>query len=179
MTLTFKIILGVAIATILGLICMQFIDLSTTNNVVDNVTETTRLSIGISGFVVSPGKFLLDEGATMQDLIDKAGGVNDRADTRCYFPTATVNANEDYYIPPRYDPSDICGTEEIQKVNINTYTDPEALTYIDDIGLAISKSILNFREEHGEFKTLESIKQVNGIGQATYTRLRNYIMLKD
>ena len=116
MSLTIKIIIGVVITTIIGLLVMQFVDFGNAQSVVDSTNEVIRNSIGISGYVVSPGNYLLDEDSTMQDLIEKAGGITDRADTRAFLPSAIVEKNVEYYIPPRYDPTDICSDEEIQKV---------------------------------------------------------------
>lgn len=180
MTLTIKIIIGVVIATIVGLLAIQFIDFSNANNVVSNeLPEIIRNSIGISGYVVSPGNYLLDEGSTMQDLVDKAGGITDRADTRAFLPNALISKNVEYYIPPRYDPTDICSDEEIAKVNINSVNDPDELSFIDGIGEAISKSIIDYRNENGLYQTIEDLMNVNGIGNATYTKLRNYVILTD
>lgn len=180
MSVTIKIIIGVVIATILGLLVLQFIDFGNASNVAtENPTEVVRNSIGISGYVVSPGNYLLDEGATMQDLIDKAGGITDRADTRAFLPSALVSKNVEYYIPPRYDPTDICSDEEIQKVNINSVSDPAALTFIDGIGDSISEAIITYREENGLYQTIEDLMNVSGIGNATYTKLRNYVILTD
>ena len=179
MSLTIKIIIGVVITTIIGLLVMQFVDFGNARSVVDSTNEVIRNSIGISGYVVSPGNYLLDEDSTMQDLIEKAGGITDRADIRAFLPSAIVEKNVEYYIPPRYDPTDICSDEEIQKVNINSVTDPNALTFIDGIGESISKSIISYRDENGLYQTIEDIMNVSGIGNATYTKLRNYIILTD
>ena len=123
MTLTIKILIGVAVSTIIALVCMQFIDFNSFKQSADTTTEIVRNSIGISGYIVSPGNYLLEDGSCMQDLIEKAGGITDRADTRAYLPTAIVSKNIQYYIPPRYDPTDICSDDEIQKVNINSFND--------------------------------------------------------
>ncbi len=181
MTLTLKILIGVAVSTIIALVCMQFIDFNSFRNNSDNddITEVTRNSIGISGYIVSPGNYLLDEGSVMQDLIDKAGGITDKADTRAYLPNAKISKNVSYYIPPRYDPTDICSEDEIQKVNINSFNDPEDLTYVDGIGKTICESIIKYRDENGLFQTIEDIMNVSGIGNATYNKLKNYIILTD
>ena len=180
MSLTLKIILGVVIVTIIGLLAFKLIDGSSLQaNDVTNPADVVRNSIGISGYVVSPGNYLLDENSTMQDLIGKAGGVTDKADTRAFLPGAIVEKSVQYYIPPRYNPTDICATEELQKVNINSYIDPEELSFIEGIGNTISQSIIDYRNENGLYQTLEDIMKVNGIGNATYTKLRNYIILFD
>lgn len=179
MSLTIKIILGALITTFIGLLAFKLIDSATftPNNTVDDVT--LKNTIGISGYVVSPGNYLLEADSTMGDLIEKAGGVNDKADTRAFLPDAIVEKSVQYYIPPRYNPTDICATEEIQKVNINSFTDAEELNFIEGIGNTISQSIISYRNENGLFQTLEDIMKVNGIGNATYTKLRNYIILVD
>ena len=134
---------------------------------------------GLYRYIQFRTNYLLDENSTMQDLIDKAGGVTDKADTRAFLPGAIVEKSVQYYIPPRYNPTDICATEELQKVNINSYIDPEELGFIEGIGNTISQSIIDYRNENGLYQTLEDIMKVNGIGNATYTKLRNYIILVD
>ncbi|MDY2727856.1 MAG: helix-hairpin-helix domain-containing protein [Candidatus Onthovivens sp.] len=180
MTLTVKLLIGAVVCTLIGLIAFKVIDTNFMQTApVDTVTDTVRNSIGITGYVVSPGNYLLDENSTMSDLIEKAGGVNDKADTRAFFPEALVEKNVQYYIPPRYNPTDVCSADEIQKVNINSFTDPEDLTYIEGIGKTIATSIIDYRDTNGLFQTLESLMNVSGIGNSTYTKLRNYIILVD
>ena len=179
MTLTIKILIGVAVSTIIALVCMQFIDFNSFKQSADTTTEIVRNSIGISGYIVSPGNYLLEDGSCMQDLIEKAGGITDRADTRAYLPTAIVSKNIQYYVPPRYDPTDICSDDEIQKVNINSFNDPEDLTYVEGIGKTICESIIKYRDDNGLYQTIEDLMKVTGIGNATYTKLRNYVILAD
>lgn len=179
MALTIKIIIGVAICTIVGLIAFKLIDTNLLSTTANETSEVVRNSIGITGYVVSPGNYLLDENSTMADLIEKAGGVTDKADTRAYLPEAIVEKNVQYYIPPRYNPTDICSVEEIQKVNINSFTDEEDLTYIDGIGTSISKAIIEYRDENGLYQTIESLMNVSGIGNSTYNKLRNYVILSN
>ena len=155
MTLTIKILIGVAVSTIIALVCMQFIDFNSFKQGTDTTTEIVRNSI------------------------EKAGGITDRADTRAYLPTAIVSKNIQYYIPPRYDPTDICSDDEIQKVNINSFNDPEDLTYVEGIGKTICESIIKYRDDNGLYQTIEDLMKVTGIGNATYTKLRNYVILAD
>ena len=182
MSLTIKIIIGVVIATLVGLVALKFIDsgsIMQTAQTTQEVTDGARNSIGITGYILNPGNYLLDDNATMGDLIEKAGGVTNKADSRAYFTDAILEKNVTYYIPPRYNPNDVCSVDEIQKVNINTYTDPEELTFIDGIGTNISKAIIDYRTSSGLFKTLETLMKVSGIGNATYTKLRNFVILAD
>lgn len=60
------------------------------------------------------------------------------------------------------------------KVNLNTAT-KEQLTTLPGIGDAKADAILTYREEHGMFAKPEDIKNVSGIGDATYQKLSDLI----
>ncbi|MEC5396247.1 ComEA family DNA-binding protein [Uliginosibacterium sp. H1] len=62
----------------------------------------------------------------------------------------------------------------IAAVNINTATEKELET-LPGIGPAKAKAIIDHRKKNGNFKTLESLKDVNGIGDATYAELKGKI----
>lgn len=59
-------------------------------------------------------------------------------------------------------------------VNINTAT-KEQLLSISGIGTSKAESIIAYREEHGSFKTIEDIKNVSGIGDSLYEKIKNNI----
>lgn len=61
-----------------------------------------------------------------------------------------------------------------QKVNINSATLEELLT-LDGIGESKAKAIIEHREENGEFKTIEDIKEVSGIGETLYEKIKDNI----
>lgn len=63
------------------------------------------------------------------------------------------------------------------QVDINT-ADAETLAMaLDGIGLAKAREIVAFREQNGEFKTIEDLEQVRGIGPATIARNRERIVV--
>lgn len=175
-----KIIIGVAVATIIGIIALTVIPQVTRSNEVPTqvVDDPNKLTIGITGEVVKPGNYILDEGSTLQDLIDKAGGTNNNADDRAYFLDLEVLANEEYYIPPKYDLKDVCSESPIEKVNINE-ADKESLLQISGFGEAVSTQLIAYRNDNGVFRRLEDIKNVSGIGNATFEKVKNYIYLHD
>jgi len=59
-------------------------------------------------------------------------------------------------------------------ININTATKEELQT-IDGIGEAKAKNIITYREKNGSFKTIEDIKNVEGIGDTLYETIKIYI----
>lgn len=64
--------------------------------------------------------------------------------------------------------------KEDEIVNINTAT-KEELTKISGIGDGKADSIIKYREENGDFKTIDDIKNVTGIGESLYEKIKDYI----
>ena len=61
-------------------------------------------------------------------------------------------------------------------VSINTGTKEELMT-LPGIGESKANNIIKYREEKGEFKNLEDIKNVSGIGESAYSKIKDYIKL--
>ncbi|HUQ27562.1 MAG TPA: ComEA family DNA-binding protein [Usitatibacter sp.] len=61
-------------------------------------------------------------------------------------------------------------------VNINSATQ-EQLESLNGVGPVKAKAIIDYRNKHGRFKTLEEIKDVDGIGDATFAKIRGDIQL--
>ncbi len=63
------------------------------------------------------------------------------------------------------------------KININT-ADSEELQCLKGIGPTKSQNIIAYREEFGGFTSIEEINEVNGIGDATYSKIKDYIAIE-
>lgn len=63
------------------------------------------------------------------------------------------------------------------KININSATEEE-LELLPGIGPAFAKRIVEFRREYGKFKNIEAIKQVKGIGEKKFQKIRDLISIK-
>lgn len=59
-------------------------------------------------------------------------------------------------------------------ININTASVQE-LTSLPGIGETKANNIVSYRNENGYFKTIEDLKNVSGIGDATFEQLKDYI----
>lgn len=60
------------------------------------------------------------------------------------------------------------------KVNINTATSSELQT-LNGIGEAKAKAIIEYREKNGNFEKIEDIKNVSGIGDSVYDKIKDNI----
>ncbi|PSJ80601.1 ComEA family DNA-binding protein [Neisseria iguanae] len=57
-------------------------------------------------------------------------------------------------------------------VNVNTASESE-LTALPGVGPAKAKAIVAYRTQHGSFKTLDELKNVKGIGEGIFSKLKN------
>ena len=180
----FKTLIGVIIVAVAVIVTFMFIDpnvgVTTTNNgvitsAISSIPEGYNTYM-IEGEVSKPGNYVLADGATMGDLIEAAGGVTEYADDLAYYDTATVDSGLTYYIPSKYDTSNVCSLVEIEKVNINSDS-AETLLTLNVFTSSVANSVVSYRTEKGEFKTIEDLLNVYGIGNATYRKLRNYVTL--
>lgn len=63
------------------------------------------------------------------------------------------------------------------KVNINTASQEE-LDTLPGIGPSIALKIIDYREQNGKFNSIEEIKEVSGIGDAKYEKIKDSITIK-
>lgn len=63
-------------------------------------------------------------------------------------------------------------------VNLNT-ADAEALTALPGIGEELAARIVEYREEHGPFKTVEELTEVPGIGQGKLAALEGLAAVEE
>lgn len=174
----FKVIIIGVLITFLAVFAFTTIDpnVSQPTPSVEVISEEFS-SITVTGQVNKPGTYVLEEGATIDDLLITAGGPTENADANAYIETTKLIRGQSYYIAPLFDEDDICGDVSLTKVNIN-YDNKEALMSVNGFGSAIVTAIINYRDIEGSFTYLEEIKEVSGIGNSTFEKVKNYITLR-
>ena len=140
-----------------------------------NSAEYSGHIIYITGAVEAPGLYKLSEPGTVQDLVATAGGLLPYADTSAVNLAAKTESGTHIHIPFTF-----MGNPEIllrkPKLNINTAT-IEELKALPRIGDAIAKRIVDYRQEKGNFKQLEDLKEVKGIGEGLYNNIKKVITI--
>ena len=182
-----KIFAAVLITCVVMIVVFQFVDPSVENAggnantqlVSDsNTTSSDTISVTIAGEVTRPGTYVLETNTTLDNLISVANGLTTNADELAYDTSYLLEDASSYYIAPKYDHSDVCSMEPIVKTNINK-DDEEGLQLIKGIGSTIAKAIVSYRTTNGSFGRIEDLKKVNGIGNATFEKIKDYVRLRD
>lgn len=167
-----------------------------------------RILVHISGAVNKEGIVELKIGSRIADAIDKAGGIKEEADIeeinlaypledgmKIKIPTKQEKAEKtdevqemqkekaENYVTTS---SGVSGSEKSEeknsntqnkKVNINTATQTELET-LPGIGPSIAMKIISHRNEKGKFSKTEDIKEVSGIGDSKYNKIKDLISVK-
>jgi competence protein ComEA len=61
-----------------------------------------------------------------------------------------------------------------EKINLNSATSDE-LQKLPRIGPKVAQRIIDFRKQNGPFKRIEDLMKVKGIGEKTFTQLKDMI----
>lgn len=148
----------------------------------------SKIYIDISGAVVNPGVYELEEGDRVIDVLRACGGLSVEADR----PWVEQNINrarpikdgEKIYIPSVQDVRSKIEDLRIETgqvlsnqtglVNINRATVAE-LDRLPGVGPAIAQRIIDYRQEKGGFVSVEEIKLVSGIGDKMFENIKDLI----
>lgn len=176
-----KTILIIVGLTALALIGFGIVHSITANNVTvvtpSSSVSVSGLTLTIAGEINRPGTYVLNEGATMIDLINAAGGATSNADNLAFNTDCVLSNKGSYYIAPVRDLNNTCSASPITKCNINS-ADVDTLMAVAGFSKSVSNAIINYRLS-ASFSCLEDIKLVSGIGSATYMSVRDKITLRD
>ena len=134
----------------------------------------------VSGAVKTPGVFTLSPGSIVRDAIDMAGGFADGADLSSVNLAARLSDGQQVQVSltgelrPNRTPQ--AAATLSGPVNINTASASE-LEALPGIGPVLSQIIIQYRQEHGPFRTVDALLLVPGIGPATLEKIRGLVTL--
>lgn len=155
-------------------------------NLEEKINEKESLIVvEIKGEVVNPDVYTLNEGSIIKDLIDIAGGLTTEADISNINRAKEIKNHELIIIRNINDKTnedevieDIISEEVIDDtlISINN-SDIEKLKEIPGIGEVKAKAIISYRESNGEFRSIDELKNVDGIGEKTFEKIKDNIKL--
>ena len=139
----------------------------------------------VCGAVNAPGVYELKKDARVFEAITLAGGMTAEAAPEAVSQARTVADGEQIYVPTvREVQMQGSGVEDIVtgnadvsgKININTAGKEELMT-LTGIGEAKAQSILDYREEHGKFGSIEDLMLIEGIKEGVFNKIKEDIMI--
>lgn len=147
-------------------------------------TATPSMSevlVHVSGAVRRPGLYALPQGSRVADALEAAGGATERADVDAINLAEVLVDAAKVDVPRRgasgaVQPTGAApsSTPTSAVVNVNT-ADALALETVPGIGPVLAAAIVQHREEHGPFPSVDALLEVSGIGPATLESVRLYV----
>lgn len=151
-----------------------------------NDTQQKEIYVDVGGAVKNPGVYGFKQGERVIDAINKAGGLEDDADTSTINMAKKLTDEEKVYIPKKGEtpPQVVSGTSSSNsgvlptnaKININTASLQE-LDSLPGIGPVTAQRIIDYRNQNGPFKSIEEIKNVSRIGDKIFEQIKDKITI--
>lgn len=152
-----------------------------------------RILVHISGAVNKEGVVELKVDSRISDAIEKADGIREDASIEDINLAYKLEDGMKIHIPTKQEKEESyvttqSGITTVQektleetnnqnaKVNINTATQTQLET-LPGIGPSTAIKILEYRKEKGKFKKVEELKEVSGIGEAKFNKVKELISI--
>jgi len=147
--------------------------------------------VHVAGVVLHPGVYRLHDGERVKDAVRRAGGARHGADLNAINLAARVADGQQVVVPrrgaaggsvgtsaqaPAGDGSALGGGAAQPPVSLNSAT-AEQLDTLDGVGPATAQKILDWRQQHGGFRSIDDLSEVPGIGPKRLAALRPKVQL--
>ena len=146
--------------------------------------------VHVAGWVEEPGVYELPEGSRVIDALDAAGGPKRGAELSALNLAAPLTDGQQVLVVRESEVAKPSGAAEAAEaaeaagaapvgtalVNVNTAT-VEELETLPGIGEVLAATIVQYREEHGPFTSVDQLEDVSGIGEVTLEELRDLVTI--
>lgn len=155
--------------------------------------EEAVIYVQVCGAVHRPGVYELHTGDRVFQAIELAGGMTDAANGQAINQACEVSDGQMIYVYSNEEWHEICegniskipdammtadGQQEVPsqdgKIDINL-ADAETLTDLSGIGKTLAGRIIEYRDSKGKFQSIEEIKNVSGIGDSLFEKIKDHI----
>lgn len=146
-----------------------------------------KIMVDIKGQIKQPGVYQANTGERVIDVISRAGGVTEQADQGQVNFAEHVQDEMVIYIPAKGEGVPSSGSSGGQaaqggagqnegKINLNKADEAE-LQNLPGIGPAKAAAIIEYRNTSGPFKAVEDLKNISGIGEKTFEKLKDSVVV--
>ena len=158
---------------------------SSNSNTSEDLSLTeNKIKIYITGEVVSPGVYELSENSRVEDAINVAGGLTEKAVLKNVNLAFVLEDATKIYIPNSSDDENLeiissemqnnTSQNKNQKININK-ANAQDLENVPGIGPSTAEKIIIYRTENGKFSSIDDLKNVTGIGEKKFESIKDFI----
>jgi competence protein ComEA len=144
-------------------------------------TPGAEIVVDVSGKVREPGIHRLPAGSRVVDALEAAGGVRPGTETAGLNRARFLVDGEQVVVggpaPAQAQPpagTTAAGAAPTGPVSLNTAT-VEQLDTLPGVGPVLAQHIIDHRTRHGGFRSVEELREVNGIGERRFADLRNLV----
>ncbi len=147
-------------------------------------TVCQEIYVYVCGCVKRPGVYALSLGARIYEAIEAAEGMTEEADEtyvnlaqvltdqmQIYIPSQAETASGDFIRSSVPEESQSAGEA---KVNINTASASQ-LDELPGIGPSKAADIINYREEHGSFSSIDQLMDIPGIKTGVFDQIKDLV----
>jgi len=143
-----------------------------------------EIVVHVAGAVENPGVYTLTEGQRVEDALQKAE-LTDQADADALNRAALLNDGQKIVVPftdeahtinqqENSSEHSLSTSEQNHKINLNQATITQLMD-LPGIGEVKAGAIIQYRQEHGGFQSVEELLQVSGIGRAIYAQVADSV----
>ncbi|MCY7068053.1 helix-hairpin-helix domain-containing protein [Streptococcus oralis] len=144
--------------------------------------EQDLITVDVKGAVKSPGIYDLPVGSRVHDVVQKAGGLTEEADSKSLNLAQKISDEALVYVPTKGEEAasqqaasgTTPSTSKDKKVNLNKAS-LEELKQVKGLGGKRAQDIIDHREANGKFRSVDELKKVSGIGAKTIEKLKDYV----
>jgi competence protein ComEA len=151
--------------------------------------------VHVSGAVKQAGVYRLAPASRVADAIEQAGGATENADLDALNLAEPLQDGQKIHVPrkgeasapalasvapsrtPRSAPQAAATATPQFPINLNTAT-AEQLEAIPGIGPVLAQRIIEYRQTHGRFQSVDELREVRGIGPKRLENMRPYVVVK-
>lgn len=132
------------------------------------------LVVSVIGRVRSPGLVTVVQGARVADVLRAAGGAEPGADLSALNLARRVTDGEQLAVGIPAPAAAPAGAPAGAKVDLNAAS-TDQLDTLPGVGEVTAQRIVQWRTEHGGFTKVEQLRDVGGIGESKFEKLRGQV----